>query len=358
MKKSISIKPANHELITRRLTAMWAFSEAAIGGVLHAFRPPFKGIIIAGFAIVFISLIGYYSEKRGTILKSTFIVLIVKGIVSPHASLTAFAAVLFQGLIGELIFSLKRFIRYLPIFFGMIVLTTSALQKFLILTIVFGNTFWTSIDRLAETVYTNIFTDPISTLPSLSLIIIFIYTAIHIIAGFFIGKLSSGLPSKIDEMLVDRESFSINSKKETNTFLLNGRKKKSWWKKPSRIMLLLIITGILTTSFLIDELKGEIYFDVLIMTIRAVIFLMIWYFFLSPLILKGFQLILKKKESEYLSDVEEVMDIFPAMKIIVAQSFNDAKDYHGFKKFRFFLSRTFSLALTAQLVNNNHQLKE
>ena len=65
----------------QRLTAFWAFSEAALGGVLHITRLPFKGILIAGAATVFITLIGQFSKSRGTILKSTLLVIIVKYVV-------------------------------------------------------------------------------------------------------------------------------------------------------------------------------------------------------------------------------------------------------------------------------------
>jgi len=94
-----------------KLTALWAFSEAALGGILHAFKVPMRGIFIGGSAAILISLIAYFSDRKGTVLKSTLLVILIKGIVSPHTPLTAYFAVFLQGFIGEILFFKKRFFK-------------------------------------------------------------------------------------------------------------------------------------------------------------------------------------------------------------------------------------------------------
>jgi hypothetical protein len=344
MTKSTSIKQVNSELIIKRLTGLWAFSEAAIGGILHAFRFPFKGIFIAGAAVIFISLIGYYSKNRGTILKSTFIVLVVKIIVSPHASVTAFGAVLFQGLLGELIFTPNKFKRYLPIIFGMLVLTISAIQKFIILTLIFGNRFWTSIDELAKSIYLKFLSSTAEAdVPSMSLIIT--YTFIHLVAGFFAGWYALKIPVSINENIMNDEKY-LPLAEDPYKFMMS-KKKKLWWKKPKKIILLIFISGLLVSTYYFSETTNILYSDILFIVVRAIIFLLIWFFFLSPLIRKGLQLLIKKKQSEYLEEVEEVLNIFPALKIIFTSSYNEAKSYRGLRKIKFIIKRTFLLALTS-----------
>jgi hypothetical protein len=350
------LKFLSNELIIKRLTALWAFSEAAIGGILHVFKLPFKGIFIAGAAVIFISLIGFYSKNRGTILKSTFIVLIVKGIISPHASLTAFVAVLVQGVLGEFIFSQKKQYRYSPIIFGAIVLTLSAIQKILILTIVFGNTFWYSIDELAVVIYTMFFpAETLSNLPSISLLIIFGYTFIHLASGLLVGILASRLPNKIGEITNgDKYSLLQNDHEQLEIFY-KKQKKKSWWKKPSRIFILLIILIILFSTFFFNNSSSDGISDIFVMIIRGVTFLLIWYYFLSPLVRKLLHKILKRKKSKYLDEVEEIMEFFPAMKMIFSQSLNESKTHKGFKRITFFIERTFSLALTSSVNENQNE---
>ena len=124
-----------------KITALWAFSEAALGGILHAFKIPFRGVFVGGSAVILISLIAYFSSNRGTILKSTLLVILIKGIISPHTPVTAYFAVLIQGAIGELLFFQKRFFKTSSLLLGIITLLYSSTQKILILTIVLATRF-------------------------------------------------------------------------------------------------------------------------------------------------------------------------------------------------------------------------
>jgi hypothetical protein len=78
----------NKEYVTvSRVTALWAFSEAALGGVLHALRIPFTGLFIGGAAVIFLSLIAHFSSRKTAIIQSTLVVILIKGIVSPYTPL-------------------------------------------------------------------------------------------------------------------------------------------------------------------------------------------------------------------------------------------------------------------------------
>ena len=50
--------------IISRLTALWALSEAGLGGILHALQSPFTGLFVGGFAIILISLIAYFADDK------------------------------------------------------------------------------------------------------------------------------------------------------------------------------------------------------------------------------------------------------------------------------------------------------
>ena len=44
--------------------AMWALTEAALGGVLHAFQIPFTGLFVNSGAVLFMVLIASATEKK------------------------------------------------------------------------------------------------------------------------------------------------------------------------------------------------------------------------------------------------------------------------------------------------------
>ena len=137
MDKYPSVSPASTNrsipaLQIDRLTALWALSEAALGGVLHAFHVPLTGLFINSSAVLIMVLIASASDKKGTILRATIIVLIIKGMVSPHTPLNAYIAVSFQGILGEFLLRFRKYMVISAVLLGMVTLFQSAIQKLLV----------------------------------------------------------------------------------------------------------------------------------------------------------------------------------------------------------------------------------
>jgi hypothetical protein len=109
MKKTVDLDGLDRDRAVERLTALWALNEAGLGGLIHALRVPFTGIVVGSTAVVLIALIAFFAERKAkAILKATVIVLLVKAAASPHTPLPAYAAVSFQGLAGALLFGACR----------------------------------------------------------------------------------------------------------------------------------------------------------------------------------------------------------------------------------------------------------
>src|SRR4030065_271608 len=143
--------------ILQRTIALWAFSESACGGSLHALTISLRGLFISSAAVLFISLIALFSKSSKEILKATLIVILIKALVSPHSPLTAYLAVSLQGVLGFLFFSTKKFYRLSALLLGLLVLLFSGIQKIVVLTILFGNMLWESFDFFIEQVSAEIF---------------------------------------------------------------------------------------------------------------------------------------------------------------------------------------------------------
>src|SRR5215510_10131541 len=87
-----------------RIIALWVLAEAMLGGIIFALKLPVSGLVVGSCAVICICLIGFYSPARGAIIKATIIVAIFKMMLSPQAPILAYAAVFFQGILGELLF--------------------------------------------------------------------------------------------------------------------------------------------------------------------------------------------------------------------------------------------------------------
>ena len=180
-----------------KITALWAFSESAFGGILHALTIPLRGLFISSAAVLFICLIALFSKNSKDILKSTLIVILIKAVVSPYSPLAAYLAVSLQGILGFLFFSTKKFYKLSALFLGLTVLFFSGIQKIVVLTILFGNTLWESLDIFIKKISVEMFNiDHLEI--NYGYIIISAYVMIHLVAGLFIGLYAGRLPQRID----------------------------------------------------------------------------------------------------------------------------------------------------------------
>ena len=145
----INLSDEQRKNAIQRLTALWAFTESGLGGIMHALQIPFTGLLVGGMAVIMISIIAKIAEHNfKQLLKSAIIVLIIKAMISPHTPFTAYVAVSFQALLGFALFSLLS-VNFISIFLlSTIAMLESAIQKILILTLFFGESLWKAMDGM------------------------------------------------------------------------------------------------------------------------------------------------------------------------------------------------------------------
>jgi hypothetical protein len=329
----------DYQISILKITALWAFSESAFGGILHALAIPFRGIFINGAAVLFISLIALFSKNSKEILKSTLIVMLIKALVSPHTPLTAYFAVSVQGFLGYLLFLSKSFFRISTLLLGIFTLFFSGIQKIIVLTLLFGNTLWKSINIFIKQISKEFFRLDVHSDLNFGLILIGIYILIHIVSGIFIGFYAGILPQKInfyrnqipkDLLLETIEEFSKNS-----------RNKKNWLLRPTGVIIIFISISVLIYSYISPSTSEIRSSDIVIMLIRSVTIMIIWFTLIGPIVRKLFQKFLSGKKSFYAKEIEEIMQLFPMFKKVVSYCWKNSSDKNGIKRLRKFLSTSF-----------------
>ncbi len=329
------------------IIALWALSESALGGVLHAFRIPLTGLIIGSSAIIFITLLAYYGKKRGTILKATIIVLLVKGLISPHTPLAAYAAVFLQGLLGELFFYKKRFFLLSAIILGICVGFLSAFQKVFILTIVFGHDLWKAIDQFLSFIIQQLFFLQDAVVFQYSFLFIGIYAFLHLITGIVAGIIGAKLPASV-KAKAKEESFRFSIIE--NNLQLNQtikRKRKNWWQRPTGILLFIVLIGAMLASYLQPESNAITVSNLLVMLMRSLLILLLWFIFIGPLLLKGLRFIMEKQKNRYTDEVDKVINALPILKIVVRSAWKSSTRKKGLKRISFFVTTLFLFLLTS-----------
>lgn len=205
----------------RGLILVWAFAESGIGGMLHALRLPFTGILVGGIAVICIALMGYYTVRSSrTILSALTVVLLVKLTVSPHSPWQAYVAVAFQGLTGALIFSRQGWYKTGCLVFSIICLLESALQKILLTIIIYGTQLMGAIDKAAIALAGSF---GIRADGSLVMLVFGIYVLLHLLTGVLIGLWLPSIPKQLEDLHMNLPEVSqvntVSQKQKRNTAL-------------------------------------------------------------------------------------------------------------------------------------------
>ncbi|MCX8057266.1 MAG: hypothetical protein N3F03_06655 [Ignavibacteria bacterium] len=332
--------------LKQRYTALWAFSESILGGILHAFKIPFTGLILGGFAVVFLTLLSDISPNKKDLLKVTSVVLLIKFMLSPNTPFTAHLAVFMQGFFAFVIFSLIRN-RTVSIFLlSFLSSMWSASQKIVVTTLIFGMTFWYSIDEF--TIYlAKIFGLRLDESFSFSLILILSYYVLHLFGAFFFSKIAIYLP-KFLEMNKHKADLILNYGLQTDNKIedenkSNVSKRKKWYKKTSRIILLTFFILLASITYLNPEWSKIKFVDVLSMIFRAIILIYLWFKVISPILTKIFFMALRKNSN--LNHINEISSLFPEFKRVILLSWKFNSSQPKLKRIKYFFEDILILLL-------------
>ncbi|MEM5563866.1 hypothetical protein WNY78_02060 [Psychroserpens sp. AS72] len=323
----------NNKSIIDKLTALWALNESGLGGFLHVFNTPFTGLIVGGISILLISLIAYYAENKWqAILKALLIVLIIKMAVSPYSPFGAYVAVSFQALFGAFLFSNFSWKGATLMVLGMITFLESALQKLLILTIVYGTELWEAINIYGAWVQKKMeFVSETSTASFLVTIYLLLYGICGILAGFFIKSIINIISSKTEtDFYIEPDDLNSSKSASKVTF-----KTKVIW-----VWLITVAIIVLAFSFFGGDLFG--WKKGVYIMLRSFLILMLWYLVIGPLLLKLVRKYLHKKESQYKEDITNAMDLFPYFRQIISFTWKETKHLKGYTRFKYFMANSIS----------------
>lgn len=334
--------------IQLRITALWAFSEAFLGGILHAFHIPFAGLILSSFAVLCMVALTLHDYKKGQILKATVLVIILKALLSPHTPVSAYFAVLLQGAFGELIFILGLPFLFSCLFLGIFALMQSAFQKLIILTLIFGVNFWTALDEFLNSINKMMGLDSVS----YSFYLIVFYLGLHMLVGIFVGLFANRLPQLLSktENEFDSLRFEIPA---SLTLIPMVKKSKSKFSKPVFWILFLLLGLAVYEAYNEGSFASFVQSKALKLIIRSTLFLILWYFFLAPLFLLLFQKWLAKQQSKFSKEVDGILKLIPEMKFITEECWNKTLDTKGLKRISKFTRFTFFMLLESKNANSH-----
>lgn len=338
--KKKSVLTNNSEIIIK-LTSIWAFSESVLGGFFHAFSLPFSGALLTAIAAVLISLIAYYTENRGEIIKATIIVLLVKLAVSPNTPVTAYFAVSVQGVLGELLFFSKKYFKISTVLFSASVLMLTAIQRILILTILFGNNFWHSLNIYSGYVFQKF--NLSDSVINVSNLIIGAYIFLHLVIGLMTGKFASNLPGKIKAV-----SLQEDFKEKAPVPIKNESDSRSAGKRNRLIVIFIFLFILMTGSYFFPVFGKNHWLELLIMLLRSIIIITLWLNLISPILQKYIRKLIRKKGTPFSDSINKIISSFPFYRRILNYSLSRYRGENFFARIKKSLIAFISLALFSE----------
>jgi hypothetical protein len=291
----------------QRLTALWAFSECGIGGVMHLMKLPFTGLILGGLACIIVVLIARLSDNlQKDILSSLMVVCLIKLSVSPHTPFTAYIAVGFQGLIGMLIYQWFGLRLMSVLFVCIISMLESAMQKLLVLTLIFGNPLWDAVNSFGASVLKNF---SVEQGYSASNLLIGLYLIIYTLSGICIALISNHLLNILNKS--DRVAQYENLQQELIPATEKNKTKNAPFIKKAVI---LIATALLVSVILYSG--NKVWINALYLLLRSLIVLFLLYKIISPSILFILHKWLLKKQSAAQLNLKLTTDLFPQIRSV------------------------------------------
>lgn len=309
-----------------RLIALWVVCEAMLGGIIHGLKLPVSGLIVGSAAVICISLIGYYYPAKGSILKATIIVAIFKMMLSPQSPFAAYIAVIFQGVIGQLIFSNRNQFRFRCIAFAILALLESAIQRLLMMTILFGMDIWTAFNSFINGITGQ------SSVTNFSLYIASFYVILHIIIGFIVGNYASKIPSFV---LRDKDEMAFRISGDSFVKIEKPKRKKKAGKYFLQVIWILL-WAILIHSYFYPE-RAIIPSGIIIkLLLRSALIILTWILLINPLLTYMLHRWLKKKKTESGNEIKEISLLLPYTQHIVGQSWKMSSQKKGISRLKLF----------------------
>ena len=337
-----TIRSVEEQTAVIRLTALWALSEAALGGIMHLFSLPFTGLFVGGSAVILISLIASMTDKPHlAIPRALLVVLIIKAMVSPHSPITAYLAVSFQGLAGALLFRFIPSFRAAAMMLGVLALLESAFQKLLTLTILFGLSLWESLDTFIDYVFKKFGMLADGASAQGSWWVMSLYVGIYLLGGLFIGFLAGRLPGRVHEVTegVILPEIQANARMSVGS----PKKKKPLWRKTSFQLIVLILAAMFFIYGFIPASRQ--FMAPLYIVARVLGLLLVWYLILAPFLMKMLHRFLDKKASAYREEVTAALNLQPVFKGLVRSAWRETRHLQGWKRWECLLVRIVTYVL-------------
>lgn len=334
------VQSENNSIVIERLTALWALNECGLGGLIHALRIPFTGILVGATAVMIITLLAAYSKRPfRTILRSMIIVILIKIAVSPHTPIPAYLAVMFQGGAAAVLFSVLPGIPIPAFLLGFFALIEGAFQKLIVMTLFFGKPLWASLDLLGEQAAAAM------GIPSGSLhfsrVVIGVFVLYYAVGGIVVGLLAGRLPGRLAGEMESLPDAALDMLKavDERQVQLPERKRRFVRKLFFRAALLVMILAVMAVWGYRQQ------FGIVYVLIRTFVAVALWFGLLSPIFHRLIVYWAEKHGDKRASELQQVNQLLPRIRVFATIAWKTTRGRSGLERWQSFILRLVAMTL-------------
>ena len=327
--KTEAVIPFDKQIYYRLIT-LWVLCEAVLGGLMHAVKIPFTGIFVSSGAVICICLIAYYVPVKGAILRATIIVAIFKMMLSPHTPPAAYIAVFFQGMMGQLLFFNLRFFRLSCILLAVFALVESAIQRIIVLTVLYGNNFWNALNEFIRKLTGE------TTVTNYSLAVATGYVMMHAFIGMIVGVFAGGIVWQSRSWSILHEEYLIPHTDEQFSEIKPGSTRRKNKIRYFFIFIWIALIILFLQSYLhIGKalIPSQLSLQIIL---RSLLIILTWYFLISPLLSSLIKKWLHRQQIRSQSDIDQVVLMLPSTRYIFLKSWQLSSAAKGWKRISVF----------------------
>ena len=171
------------------------------------------------------------------------------------------------------------------------------------------------------------------------------YLTLHLIAGVFVGIFASRLPVIFHTSVKEFAASKFVIPDDLTLFSI-AKKPRNKLIKPVFLILIFLVCFALYQVFKEGSIAFLFHGKAATFIFRSSLFLLVWYFFLAPVLLFVFQKWLAKQQSKFSNEVVRVLKLLPEMKYITEQCWLKTKDSKGIMRLSKFIRFTFFMLLS------------
>lgn len=318
-----------------RITALWAFSECALGGIMHALKLPFTGLFVGGFAVLCVGLLAHASDRNTAIvLRSTMLVILVKAMVSPHSPPTAYLAVGFQGVVGALMLCNLRPFGLAALLYGFLAITESALQKLLTLFLFFGKPLFEAVDLFFTDVLQKF---GVQSTVSGAWMVVYGYVILYGLWGLMLGYWIPRLPRQLERRAAAYADLNLEPA-AADTEPKRKAKRKG--------LLLAAVLLFIVLTFLFAGGKASGGQKALYAVLRTTAVLAAWFFLVQPFVAYLFRRWAKRRTEAEQGALRQIVDFMPDLQARALPLYRHVAQKHpGWRRWPEFVLALFALAM-------------